>query len=82
MYGGVWEYGELREGILVGRDCCWVVTLGSSYWKSARGWLVGRDQVSVWLALLGKRISVCGKLEQEPDSQGASIEAEWATSHG
>ena len=24
----------------------------------------------------------CGHLEQKPDSQGASMEAGWATSHG
>ena len=24
----------------------------------------------------------CGQLEQKPDGQGASMEPEWATSHG
>ena len=29
-------------------------------WKSVRGRLAGREEFSVWVALLGERGSVCG----------------------
>ena len=31
---------------------------------------------------VSKEGPVCGKLQQEPESQGTHIEAGWATSHG
>ena len=38
------------------------------------GWVVNQDGVFV-------SKSECGQLEQEPDGQGALMEAGWATSH-
>ena len=35
-----------------------------------------------WRAVLCKEGPGCGQLEQEPDGQGAFMEAGWATSHG
>ena len=35
-----------------------------------------------WRTALCKGRPGCGQLEQEPDGQGALMEAGWATSHG
>ena len=35
-----------------------------------------------WRTALCKEGPECGQLEQQPDSQGALMEAGWATSHG
>ena len=56
-------------GLLVG--CC--------------GWVVSQDGVCIevcWGSAVCEGGPGCGQLEQKPDSQGASMEAEWVTSHG
>ena len=56
-------------GLLVG--CC--------------GWVVNQDGVCIdvcWGSAVCEGGLVCGQLEQKTDGQGASMEAEWATSHG
>ena len=56
-------------GLLVG--CC--------------GWVVNQDGVCIevcWGSAVCEGGPGCGQLEQKPDGQGASMKAEWATSHG
>ena len=56
-------------GLLVG--CC--------------SWVVNQDDVCIevcWISTICNGGPGSGPLEQKPDSQGASMEAEWATSHG
>ena len=56
-------------GLLVG--CC--------------SWVVNQDGVCIemcWRSAICERVPGCGQLEQKPDGQGASMEAEWAISHG
>ena len=49
------------------------------------GWVVKQDGVCMEVCW---RLAICegrlarGQLEQKPDGQGASMKAEWATSHG
>ena len=56
-------------GLLVG-CCCWVVKLDGVCIKAC------------WILAIRERGPGSGQPEQEPDGQGASMEAEWATSHG
>ena len=49
------------------------------------GWVVNQDGVRIevcWRSAGCEGGPGCGQLEQKPDGQGASMEAEWATSHG
>ena len=49
------------------------------------GWVVNQDGVCIevcWGFAVCEGGPGCGQLEQKPDGQGASMEAEWATSHG
>ena len=48
-------------------------------------WVVKQDGVCIevcWRLAICKGGPGCGQLEQKPGSQGASMEAEWATFHG
>ena len=48
-------------------------------------WVVNQDGVCIevcWGSAVCEGRPGCGQLEQKPDGQGASMEAEWATSHG
>ena len=49
------------------------------------GWVVNEDGVCIevfWRSALCEGEPGCGQLQQEPDGQGASMAAGWATSHG
>ena len=49
------------------------------------GWVVNQDDACIeicWRLALWVEGPRCGQLEQEPDSQGASMETGWDTSHG
>ena len=49
------------------------------------GWVVNQDCVCIevcWRSAICEGEPEFGQLEQRPDGQGASMEAEWATSHG
>ena len=48
-------------------------------------WVVKQDGVCIevcWRSAICEDGPGCGQLEQKPDDQGASMGAEWATSHG
>ena len=48
-------------------------------------WVVNQDCIFIeicWRMALCKGGPECGQLEQEPDGQGAFMEAGWAISHG
>ena len=49
------------------------------------GWVVNQDDVCIdvcWRPAMSEGGHGCGQLGQKLDGQGASMEAEWATSHG
>ena len=73
---------KLRDGWdmrLCGDNCVAGLLVGCC------GWVVNQDGVCIEV---GSRSAVCegrpgcGQLEKKPDGQEASMEAEWATSHG
>ena len=60
---------DCAAGLLVG--CC--------------RWVVNQDGVCIkvcWRSAICEGGPGCGQLEWKPDGQGASMEAEWTTSHG
>ena len=46
------------------------------------GWVVNEDGVCIEVCWRSEGGPGCGQLEQEPDGQGASMVAGWATTHG
>ena len=75
---GVCKEWERRDMRLCADNCVASLLVGCC------GWVVNQDGVCIefcWRSTISEGEPGCGQLEQKPDGQGASMEAEWATSH-
>ena len=63
----------------------WTDNCGAGFLMGCCRWVVNQDGVCIevcWRSALCEGGPECGQLEQEPDGQGASMEAGWATLRG
>ena len=63
----------------------WAGNCGAGFLMGCCRWVVNQDGVCIevcWRSALCKEGPGCGQLEQDPDGQGASMEAGWGTFHG